>query len=376
MEENRFPTKLLSILILSLTFNVVFIATQLLKAWEKKELMTSIQWVDPIIDARKEKGVAGEVLKRFFSCSSEQLQQELFNGEHVESGFRRQDFALALLVQFHYFPIDRVLVKQDLQRREIFFENEGGEKISLNLFAGLKEHHFQAVKHFFSTEAWPLSTEGLLFELRRQGVKAAETLKRALFATAEFQRVQRVFEASGVVMEPENILSILLLSDEVDLTSIRSLKALLRPLLERRSKSVASLYLWMEPDLSSLTDPQALELLDLLQTQLAKPPWMVEALLKISKSSRSDEVLLKVKHCLAFSAESAVPQEAQMSAPTEKSSPLKGAKLLHRVAPKETLWQIARQYRVSVEELAQLNQITPSQVLSVGKELEIPSSSR
>ncbi|MFZ4772981.1 MAG: LysM peptidoglycan-binding domain-containing protein [Chlamydiia bacterium] len=335
-------------------------ATQVLKAWEKKELMTSICWIDPIIDSRKEKGVGAETLKQFFNMSSDQLRHELLNSEHVESGFKKQDFALALLTQFHYFPLERVLVKGDLQKREILFENEGGEKIPLILFAGLKEPHFQAVKHFFDTELWPLSTEGLIFELKRQGAKAAESLKRSLFATAEFQRLQRIFEASNVVMEPENILSVLLLSDEVDLTSVRSLRMLLRPLLERRSKHVASLYFWMEPDLFSLTDGQVLELLDLVDLS---QPWVLEGLKKIAESNRSDEVLLKAKSCLTTT-----PIVQASKTPEDK-------KIFHKVEPKQTLWQIARQYRVSVEEIALLNQITPSQVLSVGKELEIPSSS-
>lgn len=360
MEENRFPTKLLTALILSLTFNVVFIATQVLKAWEKKELMTVVQLVDPIIDARKERGIGGETLKQFFSMSYDQLKQELNRTEHVESGFRRQDLALGILTQFHYFPIDRVLVQSDLQRREIFFDNQGGERIGLNLFSGLKDFHFDAVRHFFDVEAWPLTTEGLIFELKRQGEKAPESLKKALFATGEFQRLQRVFEASKVVMEPETILSVLLLSDECDFYSIRSLKTLLKPLLEKRSKNVSSLYFWIEPDLISLTDSEVLDLLDVVSLDQA---WVLEGIKKLTTSPRSDEVQKKAARCL------------EMATTQEPLKIIETKKIFHRVEPKETLWQIARKYGVSVEEIAQLNHISQGQVLSVGKELEIPSSS-
>jgi hypothetical protein len=360
MEENRFPTKLLTVLILSLTFNVVFIATQILKAWEKKELMTTIQLIDPVIDARKDRGVGGEVLKQFFSMSNEQLQQELSKSQHVESGFLRRDLALGLLTQFHYFPLDRVLVQGALQKREIFFENEGGERIKVVLFAGLGDADFFLVKKFLDLELWPLSVEGLINECKRLGDKAPDSLKKALFSTPEFQRLQRIFEASKVVMEPENILSILLLSDEVDLKSLRSVKTLLRPLLERRSKNVASLYFWIEPDLFSLEDAQVLELLDLVEKH---QPWVVEGVKKLIDSPRSDPVRLKAARF--FENRSVVEQVVA----EEKK------RIFHRVEPKETLWQIARRYGVSVEEIAEINHIGTGQVLSVGRELEIPSSS-
>ena len=360
MEENRFPTKLLTALILSLTFNVVFIATQVLKAWEKKELMTTIRLVDPVIDARKSRGVGGEILKQFFFMSNEQLQQELMNSQHVESGFLRRDLALGILAQFHYFPIEKVLVASDLQKREIYFENEGGEKIKITLFAGLTDPQFSAVKKFLDTELWPLSTEGLMNELKRYGEKAPETLKKALFCTPEFQRLQRVFEASSVVMESENILQVLLLSDDVDLQSTRSLKVFLKPLLERRSKNVASLYFWVEPDLFSLEDSQVLELLDLCEID---QPWVEEGVKNLMTSSRSDKVRQRASQFFE-----------KPSLDTEKKQPEK-KRITHRVEPKETLWQIARRYGVSVEEIATLNQIGTGQVLSVGKELEIPQSS-
>ncbi len=360
MEENRFPTKLLTALILSLTFNVVFISTQVLKAWEKKELMTTIRLVDPVIDARKIRGVGGEILKQFFSMSHEQLQLELMNSQHVESGFLRRDLALGVLTQYHYFPIEKVLVSSDLQKREIFFENEGGEKIKVTLFAGLADSQFFAVKKFLDTELWPLSTEVLIHELRRWGEKAPDTLKKALFCTPEFQRLERVFEASAVVMEPENILQVLLLCDDVDLQSTRSLKAFLKPLLDRRSKNVASLYFWVEPDLFSLDDNQVLELLDLCGVE---QPWVSEGIKNLITSSRSEKVRQRAKQFF----ENPV-LEIQKREPEKK-------RVIHRVEPKETLWQIARRYGVSVEEIATLNQIGTSQVLSVGKELEIPSSS-
>lgn len=360
MEENRFPTKLLTALILSLTFNVVFIATQVLKAWEKKELMTTIRLVDPVIDARKSRGVGGEILKQFFSMSNEQLQLELMNSQHVESGFLRRDLALGVLTQYHYFPIEKVLAASDLQKREIFFENEGGEKIKITLFAGLMEGHFLAVKRFLDSELWPLSTEGLLNELRRWGEKAPESLRKALFCTPEFQRLERVFEASAVVMEPENILQVLLLSDDIDLQSIRSLKVFLKPLLERRSKNVASLYFWVEPDLFSLDDTQVLELLDLCEIE---QPWVKEGIKNLMISSRSEKVRQRARQFFENFA-SEVPKKE----PEKK-------RVTHRVEPKETLWQIARRYGVSVEEIATLNQIATGQILSVGKELEIPQSS-
>jgi hypothetical protein len=361
MEENRPPVKLLSVLILSLTFNVVFLATQVLKAWEKKELLTTIQLLDPIIDSRKERGVGGEMLKKFFNMPYELLIEELHNSTHIESGLKRQDLALAVLAQFHYFPIDKVVPQAELERRLVYFENHTGEKIALQVFVGLKDQRFLEAINYLLTQAWPMTTEGLIHELKRMGNKAPDSLKRAFFATQEFQRIWKVFEASGVVMEPENILSVLLLSDDLELNSVQSLKALLKPLLERRSKSVVSLYFWIEPDLFSLTDSEVLEILELAPVHLE---WVQEGVKKILESTRSDLIKDRAQKCL----EGRIATQSCM-----QELPAKPIK--HKVESRETLWLIAKKYRVSVEEIASLNNISPTQVLSVGKELEIPASS-
>jgi tRNA(Ile2) C34 agmatinyltransferase TiaS len=57
-------------------------------------------------------------------------------------------------------------------------------------------------------------------------------------------------------------------------------------------------------------------------------------------SARSDEVLAKARTCMT------VQPTPQVTKTTEQKQ------IFHKVEPRETLWQIARKYRVSVEEIA------------------------
>jgi LysM repeat protein len=46
----------------------------------------------------------------------------------------------------------------------------------------------------------------------------------------------------------------------------------------------------------------------------------------------------------------------------------------HEVQPGDTLFWIAKKYRISVDELCRLNQITPNQIIRQGQKLLISSS--
>ncbi len=54
------------------------------------------------------------------------------------------------------------------------------------------------------------------------------------------------------------------------------------------------------------------------------------------------------------------------------SSSAKRGKKVHQVKPKETLWQIAKDYNTTVDELIRLNKLKKADKINVGKKLLIP----
>lgn len=362
--------KLLTMLIVSVTFNVGFLITSFYLAWEKKEEATKLKMraplVDSRVDAKAESISSGAILSQFFQMPYELLIKELSNHELVEHGYRRRDFALACLVEFYYFPIDKVILKEDLQRRRVYFEHNEGERVELTLFASLKDQHYSAIKQFFVEELWPFSTEGLFIELKRRGKGAEESLKQAFYATAEFRRMARLFEKSGVLLDKEELKELLLLSEYDIFCSANSLKNLLKSMINRHSSGVASLLFWIERDLRSCSDEEILELVEVANLDLA---WVKEGFSKLLEAPRSDLIKEKV-----FAKTAVAKREKKAPVADFKPKETVVTDRLHKVEPGQTLWQIARLYKVSVERLAEINQMNPSQVLSVGKELLIPSS--
>lgn len=84
-----------------------------------------------------------------------------------------------------------------------------------------------------------------------------------------------------------------------------------------------------------------------------------------------DEIVLP--DCVPGDDADAAPDEAgEVIAPEPTSIPVTGAQTIHVVRSGETLFQIARQYTVSVDDIIAANELLDPNRLSVGQELVIP----
>ena len=109
-----------------------------------------------------------DLLSAYFDYSYEKLLNELYDPTLVEDGYSKRDFALACLVSFHYFDIDKALSGLQLTRRVIeFIHEEGGERAKIEIFPGLCDPHFEALISFAKTEKWPFNSQGLFHHLKR-----------------------------------------------------------------------------------------------------------------------------------------------------------------------------------------------------------------
>ncbi|MBM3201686.1 MAG: hypothetical protein FJZ56_04680, partial [Chlamydiae bacterium] len=152
------------------------------------------------------------VIRTFFAYSYQDLLRELVDTQLVEYGYTRRDLALACLVQFHYFDIERALANTELQKRELeFIHRDGGEHVKLTVYPGLSDAHFESVKLLAAREEWPLTSEGLFYELKKnEGSLSASSLQEAFFATHEFYTLYTLCARSFEGISQEEVLTLLL----------------------------------------------------------------------------------------------------------------------------------------------------------------------
>ena len=341
-----------------------------------------------------------EVLNLYSLLPFQELLLRLENKELMEEGMRGRDLALGCLVTFHHFAIDKALGGVGVQKRVLPFKNpRGGEVIDLSLFPGLVDDQFHAISQYARTEKWPLTPQGLFFEIQRSS-PIDPTLLEAFVLTPEYHVISTLFAKTGTPLATEQMIAMMtsgewtVVADFVAKQraapdfSLDARRYFLLELLKSRSKLAAAFLL--DADLSfalkRLDDSDVLTILDLLPEQTPSVENFAKGLLA---SMRADVVWKRAAALLyRFAGESlqepyqhqaaisrflpglipvATPQLPQVAAPL----PPPQKKTIHTVQVGENLWKIARKYQVSVEEIKRLNQLETEKIRT-GKKLEIP----
>jgi hypothetical protein len=175
MLRARFLTHLL---ILSGTLNMGFLGAFLYSSWKDKYSAISYEVSSP-----SRRFLTNEqVLRAYSRTPFQDLLLRLESTEMVEDGYTKRDLALASLVAFHHFNVEKALGGILLQKRFIAFRNDiGDEMVEFIAFAGLKDEHFEAVLRFAKTEKWPLTPRGVFFEITRQTSPYEPSLLEAFY---------------------------------------------------------------------------------------------------------------------------------------------------------------------------------------------------
>lgn len=352
-----------------------------------------------------------EILRSYSVQSYQDLLIKLEDSSLIEEGFSRRDLALTCLVAFHHFDIEKGLGGAFVQKRKMsLFHSNGTESIDLFLYPGLNEAQYAALIQFSKIEKWPLTPEGLFYEIQRREGHPDQTLLDAFYFTHEFEAVALLFTRSSVQLDKAAVLSLILQGNwqmiekffleqkkSQDLSSTKRVAFLLE-YVHLRSQVAARLLL--ETDFffvcKRLNDAHALLLLELLPVHTP----IVEKFAKVLLiSPRSDAVWKKAAHALyAFAGEASpetfnresvltrfIPQAIKapvMVAPlapivsVQQSKPAVAVKAspkkrVHIVQEGESLWKIAKKYHVSVDALMHVNHLETDK-LKLGKELLIP----
>lgn len=336
-----------------------------------------------------------EMLTTFSTLSWAELTALLDATDHVEGGYTQRDLALASLVAFHGFDIERALQGMTLQKRWVVFARKGGpEEIHLTLYPGLTEDHFHAVKRFILTETFPFTSQGIFYEVQRSVPPYDDALLEAFYLTPEFNSIFTLCQRSGMIL-PRPLLVAMIAQGEwkiihqfaeeqkqsLDLTADR-LKQLLLKFTRCRSLVAAKILLQWDREflLKKIEDRDLTLFIDLFSQPF---PLLHTFLKEVLTTPRSDGVWKKAAEKLYLFAQIEPPDPYDHQAalatfiggavapPQPIPTPIVEERK-HVIQKGDNLWKIARKYHVSIDALREANHLE-SDKLREGKTLILPS---
>lgn len=365
-----------------------------------------------------------EVLRLFRPLPKDQLAAKLNNAQLVENGYTQRDLALACLIQFHHFDLNRALAGQpwvEQQRTLVYGRHQDGSLAEINVYPGLSDSQFQAIISFINTEKWPLTGKGL-FLLLSHHLKKKEspdtTLIDAFYLAPEFLAVEMLFSRSDASVDKTELLQLLSEGDwemlsrfaeqqriAQDLSPARRQKFLLN-YIEHGSNSAAYLILKTDGQFAArkLDDGNILRMLGML---IDKTPEAEQFALSQLMSPRGDAVWKMAAQRLYDYAGETPPEKYHHhaalarfvkknsiitianqpppvivppikpkpvsnlpSSKQKKTTPGRGVRY-YVVQDGDSLWKISRLYKVDIDKLKNFNQLQ-SDSLKPGTTLRIP----
>jgi hypothetical protein len=403
LRRNRWLTQAL---IISGTLNIGLIATFAYFVIKEKQETLAIE-LKPAAKETSAPATNAQLLRSYSLLPYQELLLRLENKDQSEEGLTKRDLALACLAAFHHFNLPKALGGLPLQKRTIPLTNhEGQETIDIPVFPGLADYQFQAVMQYAKTEKWPLTSQGLFYELKRSAVPRDPTLLDAFYLSTEYHAVHTLLTKTGISISFEQTIDLICegqwktVADlaaqqriSLDLTPDRR-RLFLLEYLYNHSRLAAKILLESDLDFISkrLDDAQVLTILDLAQD---KSPILENFAKELLASPRTDAVRKRAAfllytfagepipdpydHPLALQRFLPAPKPAALPTaplPVVQSPPpaAKPKKRMHTIEPGDSLWKIARKYHVTVEEIMRVNRME-TEKLRLGKQLEIPEKS-
>lgn len=335
----------------------------------------------------------GQLIGSMSRLTFRELVSFLTNRDLVEEGYTKRDLAIAALVAYHHFNIERALSATPSQVRTLVLS--GDQKI--DVFPGLAEDQFEAIIRFAYQEKWPLTAKGLFAHLQSRQSPRDESLEQAFLLTPEFYALQVLFQKTDAPQEPATLLNLIsegswdllekFTRDQSQILdfSVDKRRSLLLSYLSLHSPTAANLLLKTDFvfALKRLEDRGILDLLSLLKKQTEEGTKFCTELLR---SPRSDAILqaaamtlyayagempagpIDPKAVLARFAPEHTPVIAQPEPIPVQPAP---ASRFHIVKDGESLWKISRQYKVKVDEIVKLNALEKDSLFP-GMTLKLP----
>lgn len=344
-----------------------------------------------------------DLIKNYKALSYEQLFSKLMKTGLVEDGFTERDLALAVLAAFHDFDLEKALGKFSLplQKRMLSF-NEGQEKIII--YSGLTNDQFDSILTYIHTEKWPFKSKGLYHLLKKEQYKEDQTLLDAFMLTQEYALTEKLFK--NFPIKKEDVLFLLQEGDwgllsafiEKQKTSPdfgdENRQRFLLGYLKAGSKTAAKILLKTDFEFVSkrLSDPTVISIARLIEENT---PEASQFLASLAASPRGDQVraivtdkyeeltgkkwepLVSRTTTLGSAAtiEKAIPIKEAPKSPMKPvakvTQPPKKKDVLYIVQDGDSLWKIAKLFKVSINEIRSVNKLK-TDFLKPGTPLKIP----
>jgi hypothetical protein len=378
-------------LIVSGALNIGLMATFIAFALRETEESVTFEH-EPATSSILSKPTNQDILSIYAGGDFKGLVTELSNKEFAEEGYKKRDLALASLVAFHGFNLEQVIGPPSQKRVLSFIHREGGEKIDVPVFPGISDAQFEAIEKYAKTERWPLTSEGLFFEIQKSA-KPEPSLLETFYLTPEFTTVSSLFLRSGLPLSPELLLNLLKQTDwtmvsqfsETQKTaqdlSPEKMKEFLLSMVKKRSSMAAKILLECDRSfvLRKLDDADLMIFIDLFKEMTPS----LESLLKeLLVSPRGDHIWRKAAEKLYFfsglpfptpydhaqALARFFPQLQQVKAALPK--PHKSQKT-YTIQAGDNLWKIAKKHKVTINDIRTVNNLENDK-LKVGKTIVIP----
>jgi LysM domain len=391
IDLTRYIRKLTIFLVVSGSLNILLLASLFYLAIRERPPAPYLELKPASVPLAAEHSDS-EVIRYFRRMPLQWLISRLNNTQLVENGYTQRDLALASLVAFHYFDLERAfakLPKPEQKKRIVFGQFRDGRSAEIIVYPELSDKHFEAVRTFAETERWPLTSRGLFLALQKEEKEEYDShLLDAFFMTPEFSAVELLFSRSEKPVSKQELLKVVLegnwdrLSDFVarqkqsqDLSQLRQRQFLLE-YSANRSKAAAQLMLKIDADYAArkLDDNQVVMLLQLSDEKSPQAEQFAAALLS---SPRSDAVL---KLAAEYTGRNRPRKEATTAfaarVPDRKPTTTaavqpKSKDVYYTVQEGDSLWKIGRRFGVEIEVLKAFNQLE-GDTLRPGKILRIP----
>lgn len=396
LQKFRLITQLL---VISVAINIGLLATFVYQnILSSPEVFYSYEMSSSSMESTRSQISNSDYLTSIKDYPFRELVAILTDDELLEQGFRKRDLALSILVQDHYFNLQKALANRPFSERILEYK-DGKDFKTIKVFPGLREYEYDAIIHFAVTEKWPMICKGLFYQLQANTFLDKD-LVDAFCVTQEYHILETLFYQSPVTVSNLELVEVVRDYDwkyisrfcedqkiSQDL-SIDKRRTFLLHGINHESMHAASILL--KTDflfvLQKLDDMYTLRILELIQKSSDEA---IQLCVELLKSPRSDAVWQKSAQKLYLFHGEVPPEKlvyTQVVARfTNKASVQTtrtqleeiarndqvGDMLFHRVREGETLWKIARIYDVELADLIETNGLEGDQIRP-GIQLLIP----
>lgn len=319
-----------------------------------------------------------EVLSQFFHTSYVDLVRELGNTEHVQEGLKRRDLALGCLVHFHYLDIERCMLPHVVYSKKMLFTNEEDhEAIEISVYPQFEDQHFKRIMRFFKTERWPLTPEGLYYELKGSKGGKHPSLRMALLTTPLLQKIASYLKRYYQTLCMQDVLELLLEGDWPLIAKAADLQGdseevyqFLCAFLSLHSPKAASILLEFHEDqlFHHANDQVLVELIGALKEH---HPDNMRFLRRILGSLRKENVIKAASKQLKSYGIDPSSSKIDLYQSQKKQGVYREAKK-HCVKEGDSLWKLSKMYGVPFNALIEVNNLRETELLTIGKVLIIP----